>query len=154
MPRGGSRPGSGRKPKDETTAGLHGSRRRSVVRFPSPLSAEPETITAPAEPVDAPADLSAAGKVVWAKLAPHAREKGTLWPETVEAFALFCRAVVLERKLSKGRSAGSSNHRGMMQRVEAGMLRFGIAPNGKPIVKKAAIVDPFAEFDQPATGRA
>jgi hypothetical protein len=145
MPRGGSRPGTGRKPKDAAAASLHGSRQRALVRFPTPQAAvSPAIRTA----VDPPTDLPSKARRVWEALAPFAHEKLTLYPETAAAFAMLCRAVVTERKLAKGKTEGGSAHRGMMQRVEAGYLRFGLAPNGKPILKPAPVAaDPFAEFD-------
>ena len=40
----------------------------------------------------------------------------------------------------------------MMQRVDAGMVRFGLAPVGKPLIDDSpedAPEDPFAKFDTP-----
>jgi hypothetical protein len=116
------------------------------VRFPGAAAAAPQPVE-PAGPIDPPADLPAKAKAVWVRLSTFAVEKQTLYPETMAAFAMLCRAVVTERKLSRGKTEGGSAHRGMMQRVEAGYLRFGLAPNGKPIAKPRAVVDPFAEFD-------
>lgn len=92
-------------------------------------------------------------KTVWRELSPFALAAGTLTIGTAAAFGMFCRAVVLERVLGRGREAGCSNHRGMMQRVEAGMLRFNLAPIGKPMPKQKSgkPEDPFSEFDE-ATG--
>ena len=109
-------------------------------------------VETPAAPVVAPVGLSAKVLAVWAREAPYALAAGTLTPATAEAFALFCRSVVLEVKLSKGQTAGGPSHRGVIAIVTAGRLRFGLSPNGKPIAKPAAVADPFAEFDQVARG--
>jgi hypothetical protein len=96
-----------------------------------------------------PAGLPAKAAAVWAELSPMARDAGTLTTRTAPAFAMLCRAVVLERTLAKGKTAGGSNHRGMMQRVEAGFVRFSLLPIGKPILQPKKTEDPFAEFDLP-----
>lgn len=146
---GGARVGAGRKPKDKAAARLHGSRQRTVIRFPGAEAPPPE----PAEPIDPPKKLSPKARAVWRELAPYAQAAGTLTTGTAAAFALLCRAVVLEQRLSRGLAAGSADHRGMMQRVEVGMTRFGLAPIGKPIAAPAKPEDPFAEFDKaPAAG--
>lgn len=129
------------------TAQLHGSRQRSVVPFPSPAIVVAPT---PAPPVDVPGGLSVKAAAVWSREAPFAIEARTLMPATAEAFALFCRAVVLELKLSKGKTAGGASHRGMIAAVTAGRLRFGLSPNGKPVAAPAKDVDPFEQFDQVA----
>lgn len=147
MPRGGARPGSGRKPKDKAQAALHGSRRTSVVRFPSaPQSPLTSAQVAPSA-VECPSELADDARAVWTSLAPHALAAGTLTEGTAAAFALLCRQVVLEKALAAGRDAGLASHRGMMQRVEAGYVRFALAPMGKPVARQAeAAADPFAEF--------
>src|SRR3954469_23242746 len=102
MPRGGARPGSGRKPKDKATAALHGSQRKSVVRFPSPagqmLATAPSLAT---EAVACPEPLSEQAQAVWDRLAPFALAAQTLTAGTGTAFALLCRQIVLERVLAE-----------------------------------------------------
>lgn len=101
----------------------------------------------PADAPECPSDLSEEAKAVWARLASHALAAGTLTAGTVDAFALLCRQVVLEKVLAESRDAGQASHRGMMQRVEAGFVRFALAPMGKPVARPAAAAaDPFAEF--------
>ena len=147
MPRGGARPGSGRKPKDRATAALHASRRRSVVRFQTqPGVAAPPLVSL--EPVAVPTDLPAKAAAVWTREAPFALAAGTLTVGSSEALALHCRNVVLELKLSKGRTAGGPSHRGMIAAVTAGRLRFGTSPNGRPFGAPKPAADPFAEFDE------
>lgn len=111
-----------------------------------------------ARPVEPPSGLSESELAVWGELAPNALQRGTLTPETAARFVLLCRAVVMERSMSaklltdgwtyiavtvdgSGQERETLKahplcgpHRGMMQRVEAGMSAFRLAPIGKPIV--------------------
>lgn len=103
------------------------------------------------DPVAVPDGLTSKAAAVWAREAPFALASATLTAGTAEAFALHCRNVVLELKLSKAKTAGGASHRGMIAAVTAGRLRFGISPNGKPIAVRKSATDPFEEFDE-ATG--
>lgn len=109
-------------------------------------------------PVEMPEDMSDPEKAVWGRLASRALQRGTLTPETADRFALFCRASVMERSMAakieqdgwtyiavtvdgSGQERETLKahplcgaHRGMMQRVEAGLLAFRLAPIGKPLV--------------------
>lgn len=150
MPRGGPRIGAGRKPKDEALKALHGSRRRAQpVVDPLLAQAAPPAVDPPV--VDPPPRLRGPARAVWYELAPFARGAGTLTAATAAAFSMLCQAIALERTLARRRDqAGSSMHRGMMQRVEVQMTRFGLAPVGKTVPAPAAPpADPFAEFDRP-----
>jgi hypothetical protein len=128
---GGLRPGSGRKPDEQLSD---------------------------VQPVDMPTDLSESEQKAWQELAPKASARGTLTPETADRFRLLCRAVSFERSMAARLEkdgwvyiavtvdgAGQERevlkahplcgpHRGMMQRVEAGMVAFRIAPTGKQMV--------------------
>lgn len=128
---GGHRPGSGAKGNQ-------------VVDFTQPVDA-----------VDPPADLEADALVVWERIAPFAIQARTLVAATVDRFLLLCRQVVIERQMAKKietdgwtyvavtvDGAGQERetlkahplcaaHRNMMQRVEAGMAAFALAPMGK-----------------------
>jgi hypothetical protein len=128
---GGGRPGTGPKPAEDLQE---------------------------ARPVEMPADLSDDERGAWEEMAPKALSRGTLTPETAARFRLLCRAIVMERSMATKILAdgwtyisvtvdGSGQeretlkahplcgaHRGMMQRVEAGMLAFRMSPVGKPIV--------------------
>lgn len=98
---------------------------------------------APSCPKDAPAEVAA----VWRQLAPHAIAERTLEARTVTAFLMLCQNVVLERKLAAAPLAcAGADHRGMMARVEMGMTRFRLIPDGKPVVA-AEPADEWAEFD-------
>lgn len=135
MPRGGRRPGSGRKPKDAALRALDGGRASHTAKvLPGPAPNVPPV--APWLVVDeehAPDDLTMDERRVWLKLAPLALEKGTLTPATMLAFSLLCRNVVLERRYATSVSdAGSANHRGMIQRVDAELGDFGLRAFGKP----------------------
>jgi hypothetical protein len=144
--RGGVRVGSGRKPKARALAALHGHRARRLIEdHEAALTAE----SGPPDPVDPPATVTGPVLKVWLELAPHALAERTLTAKTAASFELLCRAVVLERKLSRGAEKGGSNHRGMMQRVEAGFARFRLAPTGKAFEPPPKPVDPFAEFATP-----
>lgn len=101
----------------------------------------------PVGPVDVPAGLTVKALAVWALEAPFALAAGTLMASTAEAFALHCRNVVLEVKLSKkAKTAGGASHRGMIAAVTAGRLRFATSPNGKPLAQPVKAEDPFEEF--------
>lgn len=105
---------------------------------------------------------------MWNELAPLAEKEGTLTDSTRMALRDLCEAIVLKRKLlraigdegltvfsmqgSKAAHPLLTQFRGLMQRVEAGMLRFKLAPIGKEILKPAdQPADPFAQFDEPVS---
>jgi len=167
---GGARMGAGAKSKGARILALQGGRIRSEG---AKISQEAERTPLPE--VSQPESLSEAEKAVWVELAPHALEARTLTPGTVAAFRDLCEAIVLKRMMlaeiltdgltttkvtlqmdEKGGGLQSvekkahtllAQHRGMMQRVEAGLQRFRLAPMGKEIVVPVKDVDPFAEFE-------
>ena len=97
-----------------------------------------------------PKELDADGLAVWRELAPHALDQRTLTPATALAFGWLCRTIVLERKLAAAPLAvAGPDHRGMMQRMEAGLARFRLTPDGKPPVVVEQPKDEWAEFDTP-----
>ncbi len=111
-----------------------------------------------------PDSLTVAEALVWSDLATHAVQLGTLTTETAAAFAdlveLRVRRTVMLKAIEKdgytiATEFGLKAHpllpqyRGVVQRIEAGMARFSLAPMGKslgPTGDKPA--DPFAAFDQ------
>lgn len=106
---------------------------RKVVQHPS-------ATVAPAAPLptvdesDAPDDLKVDERLVWLELAPYALANGTLTPATSLSFRLLCRNVTLERRYAESvTDAGSANHRGLIQRIDAELLRFNLSPCGKPL---------------------
>ncbi len=172
MPSGGARVGSGRKKKTEAERWLAGNPSGSseVVR------AKPRRLSV--RLVAVPEGLPEAQAEVWNRLAPQACQQRTLTAQTMAAFELLCKQVVMERLMfdqimrdgltgdkvtlqmdEKGGGLQSvekkahtllSQHRGMMQRVEAGYLRFRLSPMGKELdIPEDGPADAFAEFDEP-----
>jgi hypothetical protein len=145
MPRGGRRPGAGRKPKSPHLRAIDGG---ADHRSPAPSVS---TATATIEPFDPPATLKGKALGIWHELAPHAYAARTLTPAMTVAFVMLCRNVALERSLATRRlTKGSADHRGMIQRVEAALLRFNVAPCGKAIYEPeaaaAAPTNPLTRF--------
>ncbi len=123
--------------------------------------------TAPAPDVQIPqppGSLTLDELAEWNDLAPRAAKAGTLDDSTMLALRDLCQARVLKDRLlrrvadmgdvvlaSNGNLAANpllARFTTLLQRVEAGMMRFKLAPMGKEIEKpgeKAA--DPFAAFD-------
>lgn len=162
----GGRPGVGRKPKDAKTASLHGSRQKGVRRT---ATHAPVAVPAP------PDGLSDAERAVWVKEAPHAAAARTLVASSFGSFRDFCEAVVekdatLRQIRAEGRTflkitidgAGQEHaeqkkhpltgeYRALLQRVEAGRTRFGLAPLGKPMVSEDEPTDEWSQFDDDGT---
>jgi hypothetical protein len=106
--RGGLRPGSGAKP-------------RRPAWFPTVEPFEPSQV------------LTEVERDAWDRQAPHAFRRRTQTGATEYACVLLCRNVVLERTLALDPDQrGGRNHRGVMQRIDAQLLRFDLARNGKP----------------------
>jgi hypothetical protein len=150
MPKGGRRPGAGRKPKSDAMRELDGNaghRPARVLNHPSGYVAAPP---APVEEFDAPNDLTTDERNVWLELAPHAFAARTLTKGTSEAFKMLCRNILLEKDmrasvLDRGRAA----HQGMIHKVETAWLRFNLSPCGKAMVDAApavVAVNPLAKF--------
>ena len=145
---GGIRPGSGRRPD---YAGI---------------SADTPLVDVPV-PEDLPLDV----RGVWEELAPHAREERTLTDGTAARFRLLCEAIVLERQMRAKLLAdgltyiavtvdGAGNERetlkahplcgpqrGMMQRIETGMVAFKLSPVGKPIPPPTSKEKPLSALE-------
>ena len=140
------------------------------------MSANPAGLHPQVEP---PADLTERQRAVWLELAPHASAKRTLFPGSMAAFRHLCSTVALQRQIEAELEAdGLTNQKvtlqmdasggglesvekkahtllskltTMMQRVDAGMVRFGLSPVGKPMVEETPLNadDPFARFERP-----
>lgn len=137
---GGARLGSGPKPRHRQASWLKGARRA----LPVPVETAP--IQGVLCPQDAPGDVAA----VWRELEPYATAERTLEPRTALGFLLLCQNVVLERKLAADPlTCAGSNHRGVLARVEMGLARFRLIPDGKPVAAEAK--DEWSEFDRPMT---
>lgn len=93
MPRGGARPGAGRKPKAGKLLTMPGTQR--VTKPQTGPSAEDRKLATP------PKHLPLAEKNVWRSYAPHAIENGTLKMGSAPGFALLCELDVLHRHLRK-----------------------------------------------------
>ena len=130
---GGRRPGAGRKPKsglERAVTGNPGHRGR-VLAYPA--SSEMPVVAA-IEVFDAPVDLTPEERGIWDELAPEAFASRTLTKATRLSFRLLCRNLVLERGLATDpKEVCGPNHRGMLQRVDAELLRFNLAPCGKAL---------------------
>jgi hypothetical protein len=135
---GGARAGAGRKPKELAAKILEGSAspRQQARSLPK------------VEEFDAPNDLTRDERLVWLDLAPHAFQSRTLNRATSYSFRMLCRNIVLEREIAAdAEQRGGANHRGIIQRVDAELLRFCLSPIGKPIVSDEKPADEWAEFD-------
>lgn len=144
---GGRRPGSGAKPKAERLRALDGNAgHRKVLPGPGPAQAAvPPPVV---EEFDAPNDLTVDEWLVWLELAPFAFRNRTLTAATSLGFRLLCQNIVLMRRYAMSvQDAGGANHRGLIQRVDAELLRFNLAPCGKPLVAadQAPAVDPMKD---------
>lgn len=121
---GGRRVGSGQKGKKRG--------RGVVIQHPSSAPA-----SAPGDTFDPPVHLRGQARAVWHELAPLAFEARTLTRATEAAFVILCRNVALERKMARRKyGAGNANHRGIIQRVDAELAHFCLAPFGKPIAEE------------------
>ena len=140
---GGRRAGAGRKPKtalEVAVTGDPGHRQGRVLPHPS-AGAVPAV--AEIEEFDAPNDLTFDERQVWMELAPFAFANRTLTKATSLSFRILCRNVVLERLYGLSPTdRGGASHRGMIQRVDAELLRFNLSPCGKPIYEAAPAVVP------------
>lgn len=169
MARGGLRVGAGRPRKSDDAKWLGGDAgKRGVTKKPEAPPVEVRLIPAPA-------DLSADQAEVWNELAPHACAARTLIDGTVHAFRDLCEAIVLKRQMATAigedgltylkvtidgsgqehteRKANPllTQHRGMMQRIEAALMRFRLSPMGKELTPVEPVKDEWEEFDDPAT---
>lgn len=163
MPRGGVRPGAGRKPRQ---------RPADVV----PFAQRPPEDRALATP---PADLTEPERAAWVRFAARAIEQGTLTAQTVPALRLLCELDAEQRALKEtldrdGRTylkvtidgAGQEHqelrahplttayHR-VAKQVENLMARFKLAPMGKAeagALKRPATANPWAVVAGKGTG--
>ena len=159
---GGFRQGAGRKSKGARILALHGGRDRKPT--------QPDVTRPIAAAVPMP-KLLADQRAVWQELAPLARAAGTLTVGTAGSFRDLCRAIVVRNGMwAKIQQDGwtylkvsvdgagvehrelkkhplISDHRGWEQRVEAGRMRFRLAPIGKELGEPVPVADPFEEFD-------
>lgn len=147
---GGNRPGAGRKKKDAAARALDGNagHRGRVLPHPSvpPQVSAPPPAAVDIDEADAPNDLTIEERRVWLMMAPFATANGTLTKAWAFAFALLCRNIALERRYASSvTEAGGPSHRGVIQIVDRELLRFNLAPLGKPAESEDAkpAVDPL-----------
>jgi len=146
---GGRRSGSGRKLQSELERAIGGDagHRGTVLQHPT------ATAVAPIETFDRPASLRGRARLVWDELAPAAFEARTLTRATEVAFVILCRNVALERRMAVAkRGAGGSNHRGMIQRVDAELSSFCLKPFGKALyaAQPVATTNPLDRYTKKA----
>lgn len=179
---GGKRVGAGRKRKDLALGALTGSRRTAARAKHAPVSSSAPVVQADTEPPvretalvttapPAPSYLTLEELAEWHELAPLAVQQGTLTPVEVPALVDLCRARVLMVKLLRVAYADGlmqvsdkgaiqahpsiARYTTLQQRVDAGMLRFGLAPVGKVTGKEPdQPADPFDQFDGAGDGAA
>lgn len=94
MPRGGARPGAGRKPKSRVLT-MPGASRHAAKPPATGPSAEDRKLVSP------PKHLPLAERNVWRRLAPLAIENGTLKAPSVPGFEFLCELVILHKQLRK-----------------------------------------------------
>jgi hypothetical protein len=147
---GGARVGAGRPRKSAAAHVLAGTTTRAVdPPAPAPLSLVRPTAEPLTSDFAVPDDLTPEERKVWLRLAPHAVAARTLTQATVYGFMTLCRTVALERELARdSERSGKGDHRGLIQRIDAQMARFGLLPLGKPMMAEPEKpVDPFAQFE-------
>lgn len=121
---------------------------------------------------DPPGSLTLDELAEWNDLAPRAFKEGTLNDSTTLALRDLCQLRVLKDRLLRrvgddgdvvwstgGAKAAHpllTRFTVLMQRIEAGMVRFKLSPIGKELesATKKPDADPFAEFDGEADGAA
>lgn len=172
---GGRRVGAGRRVKAQALGVLSGSRRakareQATNQSQNQTSAPSGVLAHVAEPPVAavripepPGNLTLDELAEWNELAPLALKEGTLTDSTRLALRDLCQARVLKDRLlrtvgdqgdvvlaSTGNLAAHpllTRFTTLFQRVEAGMMRFKLAPIGKELTEPEKPTDPFAEFD-------
>ena len=78
--------------------------------------------------------MTPAERQVWRQLAPYAKQMGTLTWGTALAFGLLCRHVVLLDTLwADPATRGTAPYVALLAKVEGALIRFCVAPWGKPM---------------------
>lgn len=168
---GGKRVGAGRKPLDASVGAVRGSRRARARAKKSGNQTGVEhapvdlvTAAIETEVPQPPGSLTLDELAEWNDLAPRAAKQGTLTADTLLALRDLCQARVLKDKLlrtvsDEGVTVASvggalaahpllSRFTTLLQRVDAGMARFKLAPMGQSLAPEAEKpADPFAAFD-------
>ena len=121
---------------------------RAAVALLQTACAEAWQIAEAQQRVDTVLAITDAVLAVWHELAPQAFEARTLTPATASAFAMLCRAVVVERATE----IPNADHRGLMARIGTWLKDFGLAPLGKPMyaAEVETKVNPLDRFTKKA----
>lgn len=139
MPRGGKRPGAGRKPGPAkgVVLDLDGKRRPPKTELPPAVS--PEERAGLMEP---PADLPDGAKACWRTWAPQALEERTLTAATEPGFREMCRRMAIVQDLDNriqtiGVGTQDSlpylrERRGQASQLNASLKDFKLSAFGKP----------------------
>lgn len=130
---GGRRKGSGRKKKTDAERFIDGNagHRGKVLAHPS---VPPVVAPLEIDEFDAPDNLNFEERNVWLRLAPFGFKNGTLTKASALSFEILCRNIALEQQYAQSvMDKGSANHRGILQKVEAGLDAFMLRPTGKPM---------------------
>jgi hypothetical protein len=175
---GGRRVGAGRPQQNQALGELRGSR-RARARASQKNQTATANQNAGAAPVGAtdqpssdvlipqpPGDLTLDELAEWNELAPRAQKRGTLTDDEKHALRDLIRLRVLQTRLTRTLADHGDVVRGaggqlaahplitrittLSQRIDAGMMRFKLAPMGKEVVEPEKPADPFAEFDSPS----
>lgn len=153
MPRGGHRPGAGRKPKGQEGNVLTMPDRKVRVQPPIPDLPESDRVALS----EAPLGVSEAARALWHQWAPQALAERTLTPATAAGFAQLCQQWAYVTSLAK-----KIDHLGpdtkeaipymigylkLAQRLDASLARFKLTAFGKPAVsdKPKAAANPWAQ---------
>lgn len=164
MPRGGSRPGAGRKPKTSKVVGMDGKPRGDVLPPAMLASSAPSSALAaePSELTEPPTYLEEPRKAFWRQWAPLAVSEGTLTKATVLGFEALSRQYVIVQDLALTVSTRAHGWESALaplfkaeQRLDSTMARFKLTALGKsaaPTRPKAAS-NPWAALGGPAAKR-
>lgn len=155
---GGARPNAGRKkkhPRERMLSGTATSEERELANNPPPIRHVPR-----------PEDLAAALRATWDDLAPLAEFERTLTNSTTPAFRQLCQLIVerdelwaqialegyvLDTMLGPKAHPLLVHHRALTQRIDAGFVRFRLAPFGKALFEdpnSQTKADRFADLDE------
>ena len=137
MPRGGRRPGSGRKPNRVKPHVLAVVPPRSV-----PVFAPPSDVLEP------PEGMPEAEQAVWRIQAPHAVARGTLTRVEAEAFRRYCELTVIAREKALTAQRGDTSHLTLVNLINRLELQFLLVPDGKPVAAVAEAGQPESKLAQ------
>lgn len=155
MPRGGRRPGAGRKPKTggATVLRMDGTPHAGAPDLPPAVGpAERASLLTP------PKDLSAAAKTCWRQWAPRALDELTLTPSTEAGFRELCIRMAnvraIDRRIARLGIASQDalpylrERRGQAAQLNTSLKDFKLSAFGKPATSekpKPTAANPFTQ---------